>query len=65
MIEINSETDFVAKKKDFIEFCKDLSDINFDTKGNLEKLKILCPESCMELEKLESYITNSSSKSNI
>ena len=32
---------------------------------NLEKLKTLCPESCMELEKLESYITNSSSKSNI
>ena len=39
VIEINSETDFVAKNKDFIEFCKDLSDINFDTKGNLEKLK--------------------------
>ena len=32
---------------------------------NLEKLKTLCPESCMELEKLESYITSSSSKSNI
>ena len=32
---------------------------------NLDKLKKLCPESCMELEKLESYITNSSSKSNI
>ena len=39
VIEINSETDFVAKNKDFIEFCKNLSDINFDTKGNLEKLK--------------------------
>ena len=39
VVEINSETDFVAKNKDFIEFCKDLSDINFDTKGNLEKLK--------------------------
>ena len=39
VIEINSETDFVAKNKDFIEFCKDLSDINFDTKGNLKKLK--------------------------
>ena len=32
---------------------------------NLDKLKTLCPESCMELEKLESYITSSSSKSNI
>ena len=32
---------------------------------NVGKLQKLCPESCTELEKLESYITNSSSKSNI
>ena len=38
LIEINSETDFVAKNKDFINFCKELSEINFITKGNLEKL---------------------------
>ena len=38
VIEINSETDFVAKNKDFISFCKELSDINFQTKGNLETL---------------------------
>ena len=38
LIEINSETDFVAKNKDFINFCKELSEINFLTKGNLEKL---------------------------
>ena len=38
IIEINSETDFVAKNNDFINFCKELSDINFLTKGNLEKL---------------------------
>jgi len=38
LIEINSETDFVAKNKDFIIFCKELSEINFATKGNLEKL---------------------------
>ena len=38
VIEINSETDFVAKNKDFINFCKELSEINFLTKGNLEKL---------------------------
>jgi elongation factor Ts len=38
IIEINSETDFVAKNKDFVNFCKDLSEINFSTKGNLEKL---------------------------
>ncbi len=39
LIEINSETDFVAKNLDFINFCKELSDLNFSTKGNLDKLK--------------------------
>tara|TARA_B100001115_G_C15790926_1_gene389997 strand:+ start:99 stop:965 length:867 start_codon:yes stop_codon:yes gene_type:complete len=38
IIEINSETDFVAKNKDFINFCKELSDLNFKNKGDLEKL---------------------------
>ena len=38
LIEINSETDFVAKNKDFISFCKELSDLNFLNKGDLEKL---------------------------
>tara|TARA_Y100000389_G_scaffold203639_2_gene252829 strand:- start:569 stop:1435 length:867 start_codon:yes stop_codon:yes gene_type:complete len=38
IIEINSETDFVAKNKDFINFCKELSDINFILRGNLVKL---------------------------
>ena len=38
IIEINSETDFVAKNKDFINFCKELSDLNFQVKGNLNKL---------------------------
>ena len=38
LIEINSETDFVAKNKDFIKFCKELSDLNFKTKGDLNKL---------------------------
>jgi elongation factor Ts len=38
LIEINSETDFVAKNKDFINFCKELSEINFSTKGDLSKL---------------------------
>jgi len=38
IIEINSETDFVAKNKDFINFCKELSDINFTTKGKLNEL---------------------------
>jgi len=38
LIEINSETDFVAKNKDFIDFCKELSEINFSVKGDLNKL---------------------------
>ena len=38
IIEINSETDFVAKNEDFINFCKELSKINFETNGNLKKL---------------------------
>ena len=38
IIEINSETDFVAKNKDFISFCKELSDINFFIRGDLKKL---------------------------
>ena len=39
LIEINSETDFVAKNKDFINFCKELSLYNFKSKGNLTKLE--------------------------
>ena len=39
VIEINSETDFVAKNKDFINFCKELSDINFLSKGKLDELQ--------------------------
>ncbi len=38
LIEINSETDFVAKNDDFISFCKELSEINFETRGDLLKL---------------------------
>ena len=38
IMEINSETDFVAKNQDFINFCKELSEINFTVKGNLEKI---------------------------
>ena len=38
IIEINSETDFVAKNDDFINFCKEISDINFSSKGDLETL---------------------------
>ena len=38
IIEINSETDFVAKNKDFINFCKEISELNFLARGDLEKL---------------------------
>ena len=38
LIEINSETDFVAKNEDFINFCKELSKINFAVKSDLNKL---------------------------
>ena len=37
-IEINSETDFVAKNQDFIDFCKELSEINFNNKSDLDKI---------------------------
>ena len=39
LIEINSETDFVAKNKDFINFCKELSEINFSLKSDLKKME--------------------------
>ena len=38
-IEINSETDFVARNKDFIFFCKEISEMNFQNKSNLDSLK--------------------------
>ena len=39
LLEVNSETDFVAKNKDFINFCKELSVLNFKYKGDLDALK--------------------------
>ena len=38
MVEVNSETDFVAKNKDFINFCKEISEICFNEKGDIEKI---------------------------
>ena len=38
LIEVNCETDFVAKNDDFIKFVKELSDINNDCGSDLEKL---------------------------
>ena len=39
LIEINSETDFVAKNEAFVSFCKEVSIINFDNKSDLLKVK--------------------------
>ena len=38
IIEVNCETDFVAKNEDFINFVKELSEINNSLNSNLEKL---------------------------
>ena len=39
IIEVNCETDFVAKNNDFIDFVKELSDINNKKNSNIEELK--------------------------
>jgi len=39
IIEVNCETDFVAKNDDFINFVKELSDLNNEKNSNLEELK--------------------------
>ena len=40
VIEVNCETDFVAKNEDFISFVKELSEINNEKNSDIEKLKI-------------------------
>ena len=40
IIEVNCETDFVAKNENFVEFVKELSDLNNEKNSNLEDLKI-------------------------
>ena len=39
LIEVNCETDFVARNEDFIEFVKELSEINNNNSSNLNELK--------------------------
>jgi elongation factor Ts len=39
LIEVNCETDFVAKNDDFVNFVKELSDINNNVSSNVEDLK--------------------------
>ena len=40
VIEVNCETDFVAKNEDFLDFVKELSELNNDKNSNLEELKL-------------------------
>ena len=39
VIEINCETDFVAKNDDFVSFAKELSELNNQSESDLDKLK--------------------------
>ncbi len=39
LIEVNCETDFVAKNEDFIDFVKELSELNNKHSSNLDELK--------------------------
>ena len=39
IIEVNCETDFVAKNENFIEFVKELSELNNEKNSNIEELK--------------------------
>jgi len=39
LIEVNCETDFVAKNDDFVKFVKELSDLNNKVNSNVEDLK--------------------------
>jgi elongation factor Ts len=39
IIEVNCETDFVAKNEDFIDFVKEISELNNDKNSNLDELK--------------------------
>ncbi len=40
LLEINCETDFVAKNEDFIEFVKELSELNNNLSSKIDELKI-------------------------
>tara|TARA_Y100001970_G_scaffold186366_1_gene226702 strand:+ start:425 stop:1276 length:852 start_codon:yes stop_codon:yes gene_type:complete len=40
VIEVNCETDFVAKNDDFISFVKELSELNNENNSNVDELKV-------------------------
>jgi len=44
IIEVNCETDFVAKNNNFINFVKELSELNNQCDSNVEKLKTILKE---------------------
>ena len=44
LIEVNCETDFVAKNDDFVNFVKELSDLNNNVNSNVENLKKSTPK---------------------
>ena len=50
LIEVNCETDFVAKNENFINFVKEISDINNSLNSNLEKLKKFNMENAKTVE---------------
>ena len=60
IIEINSETDFVARNEDFQNFVSNLSIINLKQKGNLDKL--MKSEYIDTKEKVSNVLTNLISK---
>ena len=39
IIEVNCETDFVAKNDNFVDFVKELSDLNNEKNSNIDELK--------------------------
>ena len=50
LIEINSETDFVAKNDEFISFCKEVSNINFDCKADIKKINVTMMKNSQKVE---------------
>ena len=62
-IEVNCETDFVAKNNEFINFAKELSELNLNNNANVEKLKnaVLKNDKTVE-ENLINFISKISEK---
>ena len=51
IIEVNCETDFVAKNEDFIKFVKELSELNNEKNSNIEDFKIAAKKAFNEYRK--------------